>query len=52
LHTYLSTRASRLRGPELHWWLTGFKWGVMSDPSQLSVDLSIKLKDDAMRDAF
>jgi hypothetical protein len=40
------------RGRELHWWLTGFKWGVISDPSQLSVDLSIKLKDDAMRDAF
>lgn len=40
------------RGPERHWWLTGFKWGVLSDPRQLTVDVSITLKDDAMRDAF
>jgi hypothetical protein len=40
------------RGPETHWWLTGFKWGVLSDPSQLTVDVAIKLKDIQMRDAF
>jgi hypothetical protein len=40
------------RGPEMHWWLTGFKWGVLSDPSQLSVDVAITLKDSAMREAF
>jgi hypothetical protein len=40
------------RGPEVHWWLTGFKWGVLSDPSQLSIDVAITLKDDVMRDAF
>jgi hypothetical protein len=40
------------RGPETHWWLTGFKWGINSDPSQLSMDVSIKLKDVPMRDAF
>jgi hypothetical protein len=40
------------RGPEKHWWLTGFKWGVLSEASALSVDLSITLKDEAMRDAF
>jgi hypothetical protein len=40
------------RGPETHWWLTGFKWGVLSDPSQLSMDVAITLKDAAMRDAF
>jgi hypothetical protein len=40
------------RGPELQWWLTGFKWGVYSDPSQLTVDVSITLKDDAMLQAF
>jgi hypothetical protein len=40
------------RGPELHWWLTGFKWGVFSHPSQLSVDVTITLKDDAMLQAF
>jgi Domain of unknown function (DUF4474) len=40
------------RGPEPHWWLTGFKWGVWSDPRQLSVDVSITLKDSAMCQAF
>jgi len=40
------------RGPEVHWWLTGFKWGVLSDPSQLSADIAITLKDNQMRDAF
>ena len=39
-------------GPELHWWLTGFKWGVYSDTSQLTVDVSITLKDAAMLQAF
>lgn len=45
-------RALFTRGPEKHWWLTGFKWGVLSDPSQLSVDIAIKLKNAQMRDAF
>lgn len=40
------------RGPEAHWWLTGFKWGVLSDPSQLSVDVAITLKDSEMCEAF
>ena len=40
------------RGPEVHWWLTGFKWGVLSDPGQLSMDVRITLKDNVMRDAF
>lgn len=40
------------RGPETHWWLTGFEWGVLSDPAQLSMDVAITLKDNAMRDAF
>jgi hypothetical protein len=40
------------RGPETHWWLTGFRWGVLSDPGQLSVDVAITLKDSEMRDAF
>jgi hypothetical protein len=40
------------RGPEVHWWLTGFKWGVLSDPSQLSVDVAITLKDTKMCEAF
>jgi len=40
------------RGPQPHWWLTGFKWGVCSEPADLSVDVSIALRDEAMRDAF
>ncbi len=40
------------RGPETHWWLTGFKWGVLSSPSQLSVDVAITLKDSEMCKAF
>ena len=40
------------RGPEVHWWLTGFRWGVLSDPSQLSVDVAITLKDGEMCEAF
>lgn len=40
------------RGPERHWWLTGFRWGVLSAPEQLAVDVGITLKDEAMRDAF
>ena len=43
---------SIIRGPEMHWWLTGFKWGVLSDPSQLSVDVTITLKDNPMCNAF
>ena len=29
------------RGPEKHWWLTGFKWGVLSMPEELTMDLCI-----------
>lgn len=39
-------------GPERHWWLTGFKWGVYSDPNQLAVDVSITLKDAEMLQAL
>lgn len=35
-----------------HWWLTGFKLGEFSQPSELSMDLSITLKDLIMRDEF
>jgi hypothetical protein len=39
-------------GPEPHWWLTGFRWGVYSDTSQLAVDVSITLTDATMLQAF
>ena len=29
------------RGPEPHWWLTGFKWGVFSAPEWLTMDVRI-----------
>lgn len=35
-----------------HWWLTGFKLGEFSEPSQLSMDISIKLKDKTMLNEF
>lgn len=35
-----------------HWWLTGFKLGEFSEPSELKVSLSITLKDNRMCDAF
>lgn len=35
-----------------HWWLTGFKLGEFSEPEELTMELNITLKNDAMRDAF
>lgn len=35
-----------------HWWLTGFKLGEFSKPSQLTMDVKITLRDEAMRNAF
>ncbi|MHB1392244.1 MAG: DUF4474 domain-containing protein [Clostridia bacterium] len=35
-----------------HWWLTGFKLGEFSEPSDLIMYLSIVLEDAAMRNAF
>lgn len=40
------------RGPEPHWWLTGFKWGVYSEPEDLTMDVSITCKDDVMTNVF
>ena len=38
--------------PAADWWLTGFRWGVLSDASEPSVDLAITLKDGVMCQAF
>jgi len=35
-----------------HWWLTGFKLGEFSEPSELTMDINITLKNELMRDAF
>ncbi len=37
---------------ETHWWLTGFKLGEFSKPSELTMDVRITLKDEEMRNAF
>ncbi len=36
----------------VHWWLTGFKLGEFSHPHELTMELSISLKDSLMRDKF
>lgn len=40
------------RGPERHWWLTGFKWGVLSKPEDLKMKLRIRFPASRMRGAF
>ena len=40
------------RGPEKHWWLTGFKWGVLSTPEQLTMDVEIVFPTAKMGKAF
>lgn len=46
------------RGPEFHWWLTGFKWGVYTDSTlDLKMDATIEFfpsnpRSDHMRGAF
>lgn len=40
------------RREDKHWWLTGFKLGEFSEPSELTMYLTLTLKDEIMRDAF
>jgi Domain of unknown function (DUF4474) len=40
------------RGPERHWWLTGFRWGVLSEPGDLVAEIEITIPDHGLRDAF
>ncbi len=35
-----------------HWWLTGFKLGEFSEPSQIKMSVSISFTDSIMKDAF
>lgn len=37
---------------DTHWWLTGFKLGEFSQPSELTMQISITLKDKEMLNAF
>lgn len=41
-----------IKRSDKHWWLTGFKLGEFSEPSELSLDIYIKFKDRSMRKAF
>lgn len=40
------------RDKQIHWWLTGFQWGIFSEPEDLSMNLSITLENSNMKDAF
>jgi UDP-2,3-diacylglucosamine pyrophosphatase LpxH len=40
------------RGPERHWWLTGFRWGLLSDPEDLTMDVTIECQDPVMTSAL
>ena len=37
---------------DIHWWVTGFILGEFSEPSDLTVDIKITLKDKIMRSVF
>lgn len=41
------------RGPAVHWWLTGFKWGVFTrDTHELTMQVELDFPNEEMREAF
>ena len=40
------------RGWERHWWLTGFHWGLLSEPEQLTMTVEIRFPTRKMQQAF
>src|SRR5258706_10535457 len=40
------------RGPEKHWWLTAFKWGIYSNPADLRMEIAITFEHADMQAAF
>ncbi len=40
------------RGPEQHWWLTGFKCGVYSEPEDLRTENSITFANEEIKECF
>ena len=40
------------RGWERHWWLTGFRWGLLSEPEQLQMVVGIRFPTRTMQRAF
>lgn len=51
-YSLLKNRKSLFVRKGTHWWLTGFKLGLFSEPSELSMYIMITLKDRTMRNAF
>jgi hypothetical protein len=51
-YTLLKNGKELFRRQGSHWWLTGFKLGEFSDPSELTARISISLKDRNMLNAF
>ncbi len=41
-----------VRGPATHWWLTGFRWGEFSEPSDLVAEMEITFPPGDMGKAF
>ena len=41
-----------VRDWERHWWLTGFRWGLLSEPEQLEMAVGICFPDRKMQQAF
>ena len=37
---------------ERHWWLTGFRWGLLSEPEQLTMAVGIRFPSHTMQQAF
>jgi hypothetical protein len=52
LTLYRNGQAVFSRGPEKHWWLTGFKWGLLSEPEDLTMEVSITCLDAFMTATF
>ena len=40
------------KGATKHWWLTGFKWGVLTDPANMYMDAGITFPTTAFANAF
>ena len=50
--TLMKNGKTILKRSDKHWWLTGFKLGEFSQPSDLSMSIRIIFKDNLMRNAF
>lgn len=51
-YTLVKNNEVLFKRKDKHWWLTGFKLGEFSEPSELTMYLTIVLKNEIMRNAF